>query len=63
MKLDGQVALIVGGARGIGATIAHTFSKEGATVVLVDLEKMKSRVGRRRPGDQSKRRQCRRHHR
>ena len=34
MKLDGQVALIVGGARGIGATIAHTFSKEGATVVF-----------------------------
>jgi NAD(P)-dependent dehydrogenase (short-subunit alcohol dehydrogenase family) len=44
MKLDDQVALIVGGARGIGATIAHTFSKEGATLVLVDLEKMKSEL-------------------
>jgi 3-oxoacyl-[acyl-carrier protein] reductase len=44
MKLDGQVALIVGGARGIGATIAHTFSKEGATVVLVDLAKMKAEL-------------------
>ena len=44
MKLDGQVAIIVGGARGIGETIAHTFSKEGASVVLVDLEKMKPQL-------------------
>ena len=39
MKLAGQVALIIGGARGIGATIADTFSKEGASLVLVDLER------------------------
>ena len=44
MKLTDQVALIVGGARGIGETIAHTFSKEGATIVLVDLEKMKPQL-------------------
>ena len=44
MKLDGQVAVIVGGARGIGETIAHTFSKEGASLVLVDLEKMKPQL-------------------
>ena len=44
MKLDGQVALIIGGARGIGETIAHTFSKEGATIVLVDLERMKTEL-------------------
>jgi NAD(P)-dependent dehydrogenase (short-subunit alcohol dehydrogenase family) len=41
MKLTGQVAIIVGGARGIGAAIAHTFSQEGASLILVDLEKMK----------------------
>ncbi|HEX9787674.1 MAG TPA: SDR family NAD(P)-dependent oxidoreductase [Candidatus Binatia bacterium] len=41
MKLTGQVAIIVGGARGIGAAIAQTFSQEGASLVLVDLEKMK----------------------
>ena len=40
MKLKDQVVLIIGGARGIGATIAHTFSGEGASIVLVDLEKM-----------------------
>ena len=44
MKLTDQVALIIGGARGIGATIAHTFSNEGACVVLVDLEKMKTEL-------------------
>ena len=44
MKLDGQVALIIGGARGIGETIAHTFSREGATIVLVDLERMKTEL-------------------
>src|SRR5262245_32646797 len=44
MKLDGQVAIIVGGERGIGEAIAHTFSSEGATLVLVDLEKMKPQL-------------------
>ena len=44
MKLANQVAIIVGGARGIGAAIAHTFSKEGASLVLVDLEKMKTEL-------------------
>jgi NAD(P)-dependent dehydrogenase (short-subunit alcohol dehydrogenase family) len=42
MKLAGQVAIILGSARGIGEAIAHTFSREGASLVLVDLEKMKS---------------------
>ena len=41
MKLDGQVAIVVGSARGIGETIALTFAQEGASIVLVDLEKMK----------------------
>jgi len=41
MKLDDQVAIIVGGGRGIGAAIARTFAQEGAAVVLVDLQKMK----------------------
>lgn len=44
MKLDGQVAIVVGSARGIGAAIACTFSKEGASTVLVDLEKMKPQL-------------------
>ena len=44
MKLQNQVALIIGGARGIGETIAHNSSKEGASLVLVDLEKMKTEL-------------------
>jgi NAD(P)-dependent dehydrogenase (short-subunit alcohol dehydrogenase family) len=44
MKLAGQVAIVVGGARGIGEAIAHTFAREGASLVLVDLEKMKPQL-------------------
>jgi 3-hydroxybutyrate dehydrogenase len=44
MKLDGQVAIVVGSARGIGAAIARTFSEEGARLALVDLEKMKAQL-------------------
>jgi 3-hydroxybutyrate dehydrogenase len=44
MKLVGQVAIVVGSARGIGAAIAHTFAGEGASVVLVDLEPMKAQL-------------------
>jgi NAD(P)-dependent dehydrogenase (short-subunit alcohol dehydrogenase family) len=38
MKLAGQVAIVVGSARGIGEAIAQMFSKEGASLVLVDIE-------------------------
>ena len=45
MKLAGQVAIVVGSARGIGEAIAHMFSKEGASLVLVDIEKAKPQLG------------------
>jgi 3-oxoacyl-[acyl-carrier protein] reductase len=36
--LDGKVAIVTGAARGIGATIADVFSRDGAKVVCIDIE-------------------------
>ena len=52
-KLDGKVAVVTGGARGIGKQIALTFSKEGADIVVNDVldmdavaEEIKNQGGR-----------------
>lgn len=37
MRLDGQVAVVTGGARGNGAAIGKAYLDEGAAVVLVDV--------------------------
>ena len=39
MELKGKVAIITGVAGGIGQTVACLFAKEGATLVLVDINK------------------------
>jgi 3-oxoacyl-[acyl-carrier protein] reductase len=36
--LDGKVAIVTGAARGIGATIAEVFARDGARVVAIDVD-------------------------
>ena len=39
MKLDGKVAIIVGGGRNVGEGVAHRFVKEGAKLCVFDADK------------------------
>jgi 3-oxoacyl-[acyl-carrier protein] reductase len=40
LALDGQIAIVTGGARGIGAAILLELSSKGATVVALDLDQL-----------------------
>lgn len=40
MKLNGKIAIVTGGAKGIGAAIALEFANAGATVIAADMGQM-----------------------
>ncbi len=44
MKLQNKIAVITGGAQGIGAAISRRFTEEGAKVVIADLNEEKSKA-------------------
>src|SRR3954464_11245313 len=37
-RLEGKTALVTGGAGGIGVAIAHRFAREGAHIIIADLD-------------------------
>jgi 3-oxoacyl-[acyl-carrier protein] reductase len=55
MKLENQVAVVTGASRGIGLAIAEAFVREGAEVMLADLDgdaakEAAARIGAKGPG-------------
>ena len=58
MLLQDRVAIVTGGAQGIGLAIAETLHTDGATVVVADLDGEPRRARRHGPGGPGRGRAC-----
>jgi 3alpha(or 20beta)-hydroxysteroid dehydrogenase len=52
-RMAGKVALVTGGAQGIGEAIARTLAQHGATVVIADIQQEKGEAVARSIGDRT----------
>lgn len=44
MRLDGKIAIVTGGGRGLGRAYVQAFVREGATVVIADIDEAAARA-------------------
>ncbi len=52
-RLENKIAWITGGAQGIGKEIAHTFAREGATVIITDVNDSQGQAAAKEIGDRA----------
>src|SRR6185312_9119248 len=57
-RLDGKVAIVTGGGRGVGAATARAFASEGARVMIADVADDRAEAVAAELGDRAKWQHC-----